>query len=418
MKFLNYFYGATEILPNTELKSGQIGENFFENFFEKHLETKPYVQEKFKNFRFDFSTNHIIYEIKNYLYDSTGTADEKILYGMYKYANGVPVVTDKNSNREVIFILCAKLEHIFVKKYLDMFLKNKFFSDLNDKGVFITLASDVISDYNFNSDKMSFLKWVGGKSKVLTKFIDKIPNEGETYYEPFLGSGAVLIEVLKTKHFKHYVVGDSNKPLICLFGMIKTNLDKLLESLEQLTTDFENSDNKEEFYYNIRAEYNSHLNKILEHLIETASKFLFLNKTCFRGLYRVNKSGEFNVPYGNYKNPTIYNRDELIELNKLFQNVNFRYGDYKHTLLNVTENDFVYLDPPYLNTFDSYSIDGFDSEDFADYVNNMSCNCLLHNSEDFAELLNDFEIENIEVQNKINSKSPGSTRTEIIAWKL
>ena len=266
---------------------------------------------------------------------------------------------------------------------------------------------------------MSIVKWVGGKSKILNKFIDEIPDTGNIYYEPFIGSASVLIKVLETKKYNHYIVGDVNKPLICLYGMIKTNVKELLNKLEEITIDYENSDNKEEFYYFIRQSFNKKISQIIkdnEFLIDMSSEFIFLNKTCFRGLYRVNKSGEFNVPYGNYKNPCIYDKDEILKLHKLFQNVEFKNKDYKKLLRDVKSNDFIYFDPPYINTFDSYSVESFDSNEFANYVNNISCKCLISNSEDFSEYLSEkFTIKTIQIQDKINSKSPGSVRYEIIA---
>lgn len=277
-------------------------------------------------------------------------------------------------------------------------------------------------EYYFNKDKdMSIIKWVGGKSKLIDKFIDKIPNKGNIYYEPFIGSASVLIKVLETKKYNHYIVGDINKPLICLYGIIKTDVENLIVELDNLIESFNESDDKEDFYYNIRNSFNEkivNLNKNSD-LVKVASEFVFINKICFRGLYRVNKSGEFNVPYGNYKKPNIYNKEEFLRLNKLFQNVEFKFTDYKNLIKDIQEEDFIYLDPPYINTFDSYTSIGFDSEEFAGYVNNLNCKCLISNSEDFKELLNDnFNVEIIEVQDKINSKSPGSVRNEILAWNF
>ena len=138
MEFLNYFYNSTNKLQKTNLKSGQICEMFFKNLFNLYFENTPNYQQKYKHFRYDFSTNHIIYELKNYLYNSTGTADEKILYNLYKYTN---------QNYDIIFILCAKFEKIFYDKYLNLFIQHNFINDLQNKNVFITFASDMILDY-------------------------------------------------------------------------------------------------------------------------------------------------------------------------------------------------------------------------------------------------------------------------------
>lgn len=141
MEYLNYFYNTIDNnnLPDSKLKSGKIAEKFFESLFNEVFESMLHKQEKYKNFRFDLSSNYVIYEIKNYLYDSTGTADEKILHGMYKYENEVYTNRKYSKYKDVIFILCAKLENIFYDKYLSTLIKHGILEQLYEKNVFIRL---------------------------------------------------------------------------------------------------------------------------------------------------------------------------------------------------------------------------------------------------------------------------------------
>lgn len=271
---------------------------------------------------------------------------------------------------------------------------------------------------------MTFIKWVGGKSKLINKILPLFPKtDDETIYiEPFIGSGAVLINFLETNpKLKKIIATDSNENLILTYLAIKKACNELLKELEILTNKYNSAENKEKFYYKQRDKYNNNS----ANDIKKTALFIFLNKTCFRGLYRVNKDNLFNVPYGNYKNPLIYDEEYIKHLSKLFNvyNVHFKTKSYDETLSNIKQNSkyLIYLDPPYLNTFDSYTCNKFDNDKFSKVIEetinkNKHNKIILSNSADFydkyANLLP--YCETFDIQDKINSRSPNSTRKEII----
>ena len=271
---------------------------------------------------------------------------------------------------------------------------------------------------------MSFIKWVGGKSKIINRILPKFKptNNNITYVEPFLGSGAVLISFLETQpNLKSCVCSDINKQLIITFNVIKNKPNRLINTIKRLINEYNKSNDKEEYYYKIRDKYNT---EKLTHSL-TAALFIFLNKTCFRGLYRINKNGLFNVPYGNYKKPSFIDDDYIKHLSTLFNkyNVNFVCDSYINVLNSLNENDeyIIYLDPPYLNTFDSYTENKFNSEEFYNVIKskiNINKQFIVSNSLDFLNKYNDLLPNNemFDIQDKINSKSPFSKRTEIILW--
>ena len=198
-----------------------------------------------------------------------------------------------------------------------------------------------------------FVKWAGGKNSLipqLTKYYPVELKNGniERYVEPFVGGGAVLLDILQKYEVKEAYAFDINKDLINCYNVIKQDVEALIQELDKKEKSFLmlDSDNRQKYFYNIRTEYNSYsLNDELN--IKRASEFIFLNRTCFNGLYRVNKDGKFNVPCGKYKNPTICDSNNLRNLSRLIQNVTFEYGDYRKSENLITENTFVYFDPPY-----------------------------------------------------------------------
>ena len=218
-----------------------------------------------------------------------------------------------------------------------------------------------------------FIKWAGGKSSLipqLTKYYPLKLKEGtiERYIEPFVGGGAVLIDILQKYKIKEAYAFDINNDLINCYNVIKTNVEDLIYELNKKEKDFIvlDSNDRQQYFYDIRTEYNTY--KLNEEInVKQASEFIFLNKTCFNGLYRVNKNGKFNVPCGKYKNPTICDANNLRNLSKLIKNVTFEYGDYKKSESFVDENTFVYFDPPYrpLSTtsgFTSYTKENFNDD--------------------------------------------------------
>ena len=174
-----------------------------------------------------------------------------------------------------------------------------------------------------------FVKWAGGKGSLISQLTNFYPFELENgtikkYVEPFVGGGAVLIDILQKYDVEEAYAFDINRDLINCYNVIKQDVELLIEKLNEKEKEFLSIeiDNRQEYFYKIRSEYNAY--KIEENLdVKRASEFIFLNRTCFNGLYRVNKNGEFNVPCGKYKNPTICDAKNLRNLSKLLQNVVF-----------------------------------------------------------------------------------------------
>lgn len=231
-----------------------------------------------------------------------------------------------------------------------------------------------------------FVKWAGGKNSLipqLTKYYPLELKDGtiERYIEPFVGGGAVLIDILQRYKVKEAYAFDINRDLINCYNVIKSNVEELIKQLEKREKEFISLDNEErqKYFYDIREKYNSY--KLENEInIKRASEFIFLNKTCFNGLYRVNKEGKFNVPCGKYKNPTICDSNNLRNLSKLIENVVFEYGDYRKSEQYVNNNTFVYFDPPYrpisaTSGFTSYTKEEFNDEsqiELAKYYDKLS----------------------------------------------
>ena len=175
------------------------------------------------------------------------------------------------------------------------------------------------------------IKWVGGKRQILPILNQNLPKNFNNYFEPFIGGGALLFNIQP----KNAYISDINFNIINLYNVIKNNLNELIENLKyhEIT---------EEYYYMIRNMDISNLNNI-----QLASRFLFLNKTCFNGLYRENSKGKFNVPFGKYKNPKLLDISNAIEISNYFNNnnININNFDYKNILEYVNKNDFIYFDP-------------------------------------------------------------------------
>lgn len=254
------------------------------------------------------------------------------------------------------------------------------------------------------------VKWAGGKRKLVGAITDRIPANYQTYIEPFLGGGALLFALQPDKA----IVNDLNKELINVYQVIKDSPFKLLELLE-----FHSQHHSSDHYYKVRsldrtAEYPT-LNNI-----EKAARFIYLNKTGYNGLYRVNKKGQNNVPFGRYKNPNIANEKNILSLSKYLNEsqIEFNTIDYKDVLSKAITGDFVYLDPPYAplsstSSFTSYTSEGFDLEKQIE----LRDQCLELRERNIAfiqsnsytplieELYSDFRIELVTTNRAINSKS-------------
>ena len=278
-----------------------------------------------------------------------------------------------------------------------------------------------------------FVKWAGGKNSLIPQLSKYYPIELkdgtiERYIEPFVGGGAVLIDILQNYDIKEAFAFDINADLINCYNVIKSNVQYLIKELSKKQKEFLslNDEEKTKYFYDIRNEYNSYtLESKLD--IKRASEFIFLNRTCFNGLYRVNKNGDFNVPMGNYKNPTICDEENLIALSELIKNVEFQSKDYTTIQNYIKKNTFVYFDPPYrpLNItsgFTSYTKEDFNDEDqkelalFYKELSNNNVKVMLSNSnpkttnkEDcfFDNFYKGFNINEVYAKRMINANSNG-----------
>lgn len=279
-----------------------------------------------------------------------------------------------------------------------------------------------------------FVKWAGGKGSLIPQLNSFYPYELrngiiETYIEPFVGGGAVLIDILQKYDVEQVYAFDINMDLINCYNVIKNNVEELITNLKQMETEYLQLEQEERknYFYNKRDEYNNYRLEENEQNIQRAAQFIYLNRTCFNGLYRVNKAGKFNVPMGNYKNPTICDEENLRNLSDLIQNVQFQYGDYRRSMEYVTENTFVYFDPPYrpLNVtsgFTSYTKEDFNDDNqrelatFYRELNDRNAKLMLSNSnpkntnqEDtfFDNIYQGFNIDEIYASRMINANSSG-----------
>ena len=292
------------------------------------------------------------------------------------------------------------------------------------------------------------LKWVGGKTQIIDKLISDFPVEINNYREAFLGGGSVLLTLLSyvksgiIKIQGNIYAYDLNEPLIYIYKNIQTCHNELYDILQTIITDFNECGNgeinrtptniaeakiaKENYYYWIRSEYNKLCLTDKKSILGSAM-FIFLNKTCFRGVFRVGPKG-FNVPYGHYKNPEIINKEHLEEIHNLIQNVVFECCDFKTSLTIVEPNDFVYIDPPYApetdTSFVGYTENGFNIENHNNLfklihiLTDTNKKIMLSNA-DVSLVRENFTNEkystlSILCKRSINSKNPDAKAKEVI----
>ena len=267
-----------------------------------------------------------------------------------------------------------------------------------------------------------FVKWVGGKRQLLKQFreLGLYPPEDfnplkNTYFEPFVGGGAVFLDLLPQKS----ILSDMNEELVITYNVIKNDVDKLIKKLKE-----HQKNNSKEYFLKIRAQ---NLKKLST--VSIAARFIYLNRTCFNGLYRVNSKGQFNVPYGKYKNPLIVDGENLYKLSKILneRSVKILHQDYKKTVKNARKGDFIYFDPPYAplsptSSFTSYTKDGFGEKEQIELrdlfwkLHKKGCYVMLSNSnsdfinEIYGELTKKdkkIKIHKIRANRMINSKASG-----------
>lgn len=261
------------------------------------------------------------------------------------------------------------------------------------------------------------LKWVGGKRQLLNDIIPMIPKNCSTYVEPFIGGGAVLFELQPKKA----IINDFNSELINVYTVIRDYPEELIKELQ-----FHKDNNTSEHFYAVREydrkpEFFSQMPPV-----QKAARVIYLNKTCYNGLYRVNSAGQFNSPYGKYKNPNIVNETVIRAMSKYFNenNIVIKNEDFKEALKGLRRGAFVYLDPPYMpisssSSFTGYTENGFNEDkqrelkELCDKLDKKGIKFLQSNSdcEFIRELYSGYRIKTIKAKRAINSK--GNSRGEI-----
>ena len=273
-----------------------------------------------------------------------------------------------------------------------------------------------------------FLKWAGGKTQLISEIEKNLPksiiNKKFVYIEPFVGSGAVLFWILNNfPQLEKAVINDINEDLIGTYQTIKSNPKELITILEVLQEEYHSLDNsadeKKEYYYQKRELFNKRQQDSTAH----SALFIFLNKTCFNGLYRVNRKNEFNVPIGSYKKPTICDKANLLAVSEVLQKVELLCGDFEQTADYTGQNTLFYFDPPYkplseTSSFNSYAKDEFNDDEqirlkkFCNRLNSLKYGWLLSNSDVkgkntndnfFDDLYVDFTIKRVDAKRSINA---------------
>ena len=282
-----------------------------------------------------------------------------------------------------------------------------------------------------------FLKWAGGKSLLINQLDHLFPNELANglitrYIEPFIGSGAVFFHIVKSYEVDQFFLSDINPELILAYQTIQKNVDDLIPFLLQLETQYLSLDlnTRSNFYYQIRSQFNQNRQQIdFENYncnwLERTAQIIFLNRTCFNGLFRVNSKGEFNVPAGKYKNPTICNEDKLKAVSQVLQKATIYRGDFNSCREYVTNKSLVYLDPPYkplnkTSNFTSYSTHIFKTSeqlrlrDFYQELDKKGAYLMLSNSDShnenplddfFQQAYQQYKIKKVKANRYINSKT-------------
>ena len=298
-----------------------------------------------------------------------------------------------------------------------------------------------MSDYTIQKP---FLKWVGGKTQIIHDIIQKIPTEFNNYHELFLGGGSVLFAVLSLQRQGKITIKnklyayDINESLINVYKHVQSNKDELFQFIAFHINEYDSitgviinrkptsiedaKTSKESYYYWIRNKFNN----IDKQSIESSALFMFINKTCFRGMYREGPNG-FNVPYGHYKKtPTIITEHDLTFISDLIKDVEFIQSDFSSSFQNLNTGDFVYLDPPYApendKSFVGYVADGFNLDMHTKLFNEITkmndIHFVMSNAKVdlVTEYFKDYNCVDITARRAINSKNPGSTTTEVIIY--
>jgi DNA adenine methylase len=280
------------------------------------------------------------------------------------------------------------------------------------------LAMLIQNSFNLR-DVHPFIKWADGKGQLLPELNKMIPSQFNTYFEPFLGGGALFFHLVsRGAKFDNAYLSDTNIELITSYKVIKVNPKGVIELLQIYDSEYKKyesySEEQKAYYIRLKDVWNK---KKFSSDIERAAMFILLNRTGFNGLWRVNRKGEFNVPPGKYKNPLICDSSNLENVSNALARATIFADDYRNVTQNAQNGDFIYLDPPYqpLNDtsyFTAYTADGFDNRAQSQLaevfrrLNSRGCLLLLSNSDTpfIRALYSDFSIKEVDVQRAINCK--------------
>lgn len=303
----------------------------------------------------------------------------------------------------------------------------------NIKDEKVSTVEDLFNPYNVGA--RPFLKWAGGKGQLLGKFQDLYPKQlkqkkVKTFYEPFLGSGAVFFDIAQNYNIEMAYLYDINDELILTYKVIQKDVTQLLDFLYryQKTYSKHNKRKRQDFFYDQRTNYNLHrfnidYDKYSENWFHRAAQLIFLNRTCFNGLYRVNSKGEFNSPAGDYDNPTICDEQNLLAVHHVLQIAEIKKADFKEIIHDLKSQSFVYFDPPYRPISKTASFKAYSKHGFADneqiqlaqifkQLDKYGSKVMLSNSDPknndpsdnfFDEIYNDYNILRIPARRMINS---------------
>ncbi|MBL7778368.1 MAG: Dam family site-specific DNA-(adenine-N6)-methyltransferase [Chitinophagales bacterium] len=240
----------------------------------------------------------------------------------------------------------------------------------------LSKVEDLFNPYNLGAKP--FLKWAGGKGQLLGKFQELYPKalkqkKIKSFYEPFLGSGAVFFDVAQNYSIENAYLYDINEELVLTYQVIQRDVAKLLDFLYRYQKNYIKLDKqlRQQFFYDQRTNYNLQrfnidYDKYSEQWFPRAAQLIFLNRTCFNGLYRVNQKGEFNSPVGDYENPTICDEKNLIAVHRVLQIAEIKKADFKELAKDVKANAFVYFDPPYRPISKTASFKAYSKQEFDD----------------------------------------------------
>jgi len=331
--------------------------------------------------------------------------------------------SESHATKEDIIKLMSEFGNVAVKE-----IDYKRYKSNNNKE-----TEKQVLEYLFICDKRNFIssikspiQWVGGKSRILNNIKKYIPDNYNNYYELFLGGGSLLFDLKKNNSY----CTEINNVLCNLYSDIKNNCDILIKEMDSIQTHYNilTIEKKKEYYGDIRIKFNETKNQETKNQetksVTLSANFMFLNKTCFNALYRENSKGDFNVPFGNGKNIELYNHKNITNLSNFLKKINIENKNYHYYIDKITNKDFVYIDPPYYNTFTTYNKTKWTNEDDINVIktyNKLSENgvaCILSNSNnpEYLSLLTkylniDYKVIEIEISRCLNSNPTARKKT-------